>query len=396
MTLNAFVKSQDSITLQKWVTSSGSITYGNQYRNSFATPGNYQFDFISGTVFGCYDTTKVIAKVYPTPVVKAAPDILLCKGNKISLSATGAERYNWYPNDGLSCTDCQSPIASPTSSIYYTVKGTTQYGCFSYDTLQVTVVPDFKINVSRNDSICIGDSVLLMATGAKYYDWSPGNGLSSVNNQNPFAKPLKTTQYRVVGYDEYGCFRDTGYVTVYVSEYPKLDLGPDQLLATGKLFALAPKYTAGPIQYWKWTPSKDLNCDNCEKPVVRIRNQITYTATATNYFGCAGSDSITFKVFCENTQVYIPNAFTPDNDGLNDKFMVRASGIQLVKSFRIFNRWGELIFEKTNFQPNDPANGWDGKIRGIIQGPDVFVYTVEVLCENGIPYFYKGNVSLLK
>lgn len=396
MTLNAFVKSQDSISLQKWVVPTGSITYGNQYRNIFATPGNYQINFISGTVFGCYDTTKVIAKVYPTPVVKAAPDLLLCKGNKISLSATGADRYNWYPNDGLSCTDCQSPIASPTSSIYYTVKGTTQYGCFSYDTVQVTVVPDFKINVSRNDSICIGDSLLLMATGAKYYDWSPGIGLSSVNNQNPFAKPLKTTQYRVVGYDEYGCFRDTGYVTVYVSEYPKLDLGSDQLLATGKFFTLAPKYTAGPIQYWKWTPSKDLSCDNCEKPVVRIRNQITYTATATNYFGCAGSDSITFKVFCENTQVYIPNAFTPDNDGLNDKFMVRASGIQMVKSFRIFNRWGELVFEKTNFQPNDPANGWDGKIRGIIQGPDVFVYTVEVLCDNGIPYFYKGNVSLLK
>jgi gliding motility-associated-like protein len=396
MTLNAFVKSQDSISLQKWVVPTGSITYGNQYRNIFATPGNYQINFISGTVFGCYDTTKVIAKVYPTPVVKAAPDILLCKGNKISLSATGADRYNWYPNDGLSCTDCQSPIASPKSSIYYTVKGTTQYGCFSYDTLLVTVVPDFKINVSKNDSICIGDSVLLMATGAKYYDWSPGIGLSTVNNQNPFAKPLKTTQYRVVGYDEYGCFRDTGYVTVYVSEYPKLDLGPDQVLATGKLFTLAPKYTAGPIQYWKWTPSKDLSCDNCEKPIVRIRNQITYTATATNYFGCAGSDSITFKVFCENTQVYIPNAFTPDNDGLNDKFMVRASGIQLVKSFRIFNRWGELVFEKTNFQPNDPANGWDGKIRGIIQGPDVFVYTVEVLCDNGIPYFYKGNVSLLK
>lgn len=396
LNLNAFVKSQDSITVQKWVTSSGSIIYGNRYSNIFATPGNYQFSFISGTVFGCYDTTKVIAKVYPTPVVKAGPDVLICKGNKISLSVTGADRYNWFPNDGLSCTDCASPISSTLKSTYYTVKGTTQYGCYALDTVQVTVIPDFKVSVSKNDSICIGDSVLLLATGAKYYTWSPATGLSSVDIQNPFAKPSKTTQYRVVGYDEYGCFRDTGYVTIYVSDYPKVDLGPDQLLATGKLFTLSPKYTAGPIQFWKWSPSKDLSCDNCEKPIVRARNEITYRATAINYFGCSGSDSITFKVFCENTQVYIPNAFTPDNDGLNDKFMVRASGIQMVKSFRIFNRWGELVFEKTNFQPNDPSNGWDGSIRGIIQGPDVFVYTVEVLCDNGIPYFYKGNVSLLK
>jgi hypothetical protein len=76
--------------------------------------------------------------------------------------------------------------------------------------------------------------------------------------------------------------------------------------------------------------------------------------------------------------------------------MIRASGIQEIKSFRIFNRWGELVFDKANFQPNDPAFGWNGKIKGIVPGSDVFVYTVEVICDDGTPYFYKGNVSLLK
>jgi PKD repeat protein len=396
MNLNAYIKSQDSITLTKWISSSGSILYGTTYSNTFVNTGNYEFKFISGTVYGCFDTAKIVSKVYPTPIVKAAPDVLICRGSSISISASGADLYNWYPNDALSCTDCPAPLAKPLKSTFYTVKGATNFGCFSYDTINVTVINDFRITVSRNDSICIGDSIQLLATGAKFYDWSPSTGLSSNNIQNPVAKPTKTTRYRVIGYDEYGCFRDTNYVTISVSEYPKVDLGPDQLLSTGSLFVMNPKYSSGPIKTWVWTPGKDLSCTNCEKPTVRIRNQITYTANATNYFGCSGTDSITFKVFCENSQVYIPNAFTPDSDGLNDKFMVRASGIQIIKSFRVFNRWGEIVFEKVNFQPNDPVFGWDGSIRGVIQGPDVFVYTVEVLCDNGIPYFYKGNVSLLK
>ena len=76
--------------------------------------------------------------------------------------------------------------------------------------------------------------------------------------------------------------------------------------------------------------------------------------------------------------------------------MVRASGVAMVRSFRIFNRWGELVFERSNAIPNDPQYGWDGKIKGIIGGPDVYVYTAEVVCENGSTYTYKGNVTILK
>ena len=75
--------------------------------------------------------------------------------------------------------------------------------------------------------------------------------------------------------------------------------------------------------------------------------------------------------------------------------MVRGSGIS-VKTFRIFSRWGELVFERTNFSANDPKYGWDGKIRGVPASPDVFVYTAEVVCDNGITYVYKGNTTVLK
>ena len=107
-------------------------------------------------------------------------------------------------------------------------------------------------------------------------------------------------------------------------------------------------------------------------------------------------DTLNIKVFCNSSQVYIPNSFSPDGDGLNDIFMVRASGIMQVKSFRIYSRWGELVFEKTNIKPNDPLAGWDGRVKGVIMGPDVYAYTAEVICDNGTPYFMKGTVTLLR
>ncbi|RYY11382.1 MAG: T9SS type B sorting domain-containing protein, partial [Chitinophagaceae bacterium] len=112
--------------------------------------------------------------------------------------------------------------------------------------------------------------------------------------------------------------------------------------------------------------------------------------------GCTARDTIGIKTFCENSQVFIANAFTPDNDGINDILLVQGKGIVQVKSFRVFNRWGEVVFEKTGFSPNDPSAGWDGRIKGTIGGPDVFVYTAEVICENGTTYTYKGNTSILK
>ena len=92
----------------------------------------------------------------------------------------------------------------------------------------------------------------------------------------------------------------------------------------------------------------------------------------------------------------MPNAFTPDGDGINDKLMVQGTGIQIIKSFRIFNRWGELVFERTNFSPGDPSCAWDGTVRGKPASSDVFVYVCEVLCDAGYPGIFKGNVGLIK
>ena len=155
--------------------------------------------------------------------------------------------------------------------------------------------------------------------------------------------------------------------------------------------------TNGPFRNFVWTPTINLSCTTCPNPTATINQNITYKLTVENIYGCKASDTVTYKTTCEEaSQVYIPNAFSPDKDGLNDVFMVRGKGIATVKYFRVFNRWGQLIFERNNFAANDPKFGWNGEVNGIPANPEVYVYTAEIICTAGDSFIRKGNVTLVR
>jgi gliding motility-associated-like protein len=333
--------------------------------------------------------------VHPTPAVAAGNDAVVCLGKTVQLSVTGAAQYTWTPAANLSCTNCPNPVATPTDTIMYKVKGTSAFGCYAFDSVALNVIKPFKMQVSPNDTLCIGETTGLAAYKANSYLWSPSTGLTRNNIANPTARPNVTTNYRVIGFDGHNCFTDTGYVLITVGPKPTVNLGPDKTLSTGTSLLLNAATSNGPIISWMWTPAADLSCNNCPSPSTVVRNNSFYSVVVTNLFGCIATDTIFINSLCKSAQVFIPNAFTPDGDGLNDVLMVRGKGVT-IKSFRIFNRWGELVFEKENFYPNELKYGWDGKVRGVPATPDVFVYTAEVFCDNGIPYTYKGNISLLK
>ncbi|RYE15770.1 MAG: PKD domain-containing protein, partial [Sphingobacteriales bacterium] len=392
----ALVQTVDAINFIQWNVAGGASGTGAIFNHTFTQPGVYDIRLVVGTIDGCYDTAYHSITINPSPVVTATPSLDLCRGNTVQLNAIGAATWQWLPLQGLSCYTCASPMAAPTVTTPYVVEGKNSFGCADYDTVVITAIQPLRMVVSPNDSICIGQSANLLASGASLYNWSPAIGLNSTTISNPTATPSVTTTYRVVGYDGYNCFTDTAFVTVAIGQYPTVNLGPDLTLATGTLQPLASNVTNGPIRNWVWSPTTNLSCATCPQPVAEIKKDITYTVKVTTPYDCAATDTISIKVFCKDGQVFIPNAFTPDGDGVNDLLMVRGSGIVSVKYFRIFNRWGDLIFERSNFRPNDPASGWDGKVRGAVGGPDVFVYTCEVLCENGSSFSYRGNVSIIK
>ena len=395
-TYQPVVTSVDPITFYQWNISGGGQYQTAQITHPFATAGTANIQLVVGTAFGCFDTATQQVTIHPTPTVKASADVTICKGNTTNLSATGTTSLVWEPSQALSCTACANTAATPGVTTQYFVKGTNAQGCSSRDSVVVTVIQPLNMQVTPSDSICIGDSKQLIAAGAASYSWSPATGLNATNIATPVATPQLSTLYRVIGKDAYNCFSDTQYVTIGVGRYPVVSLGADKTLATGTLLPLTSTITNGPIETYNWTPARDLSCNNCPQPIATIRTPVCYAVNATNYFGCSGTDTVCIKVFCENTQLFIPNAFTPDGDGINDKLEIKASGIQTVRSFRIFNRWGQVVFERSNFPPNSAAYAWDGTINGVAATPGVYVYTCEVMCENGTTYSYKGNTAIIK
>lgn len=364
---------------------------------SYPRGGSFTVSMITQTNFGCSDTARRTVQVSLDPLVNAGPDLRICKGETVQLRATGAATYQWSPSTWLSCADCPNPMLQATENITYVVTGFNSIGCKATDTLSIEVPQPFRIAYSASDTICLGEDKQLQVGGAQRYVWSPGTGLNNATIANPVATPTITTTYRVVGYDNANCFTDTGYVTIEVGRIPTVDIGDGGTFVAGTIVPLTPRLGNGPFARYAWTPTTGLSCADCPNPIVTVGTNITYTMQVTSPLGCSASDTVSFRVVCvQAEQVYIPNAFSPDGDGVNDVFMVRGKGLSRVKSFRVFNRFGQVVFEKQNFAPNDPAHGWNGKINGVPASPDVYVYVAELLCTGGASYFEKGNVTLVR
>jgi gliding motility-associated-like protein len=268
-------------------------------------------------------------------------------------------------------------------------------GPFNLVNPDVPATPD----AGSNSPICEGATLQLNAvslTPNVTYEWTGPNGYTSAlsNPQIVNATINRTGRYKVVARAN-GCVSEADSIDVVVHPNPTVNLGPDLQLLPPAQQVLNPIITNGPISQYTWTPTQNLSCSNCPNPTVTVLSTNTYQLTVRNNNGCVGKDDIHITALCERSLVYIPNAFVP-NGGANSVFRIRSAGSLVVKHFRIFNRWGELIFERTNFPTNDAAYGWDGRINGTLVNPDVFVYTAEVQCENGSLFTFKGNVTLLR
>ncbi|MEO7523521.1 MAG: PKD domain-containing protein, partial [Ferruginibacter sp.] len=317
---------------------------------------------------------SITITVNPSAAVVANHQENVCLGNSVQLTASGAAQYSWTPAIGLSCVNCANPFATPTDSVMYTVNALSALGCSGRDSVLLAVIKPFTMRMPAGDTICSGRSAHLNAANANSYLWSPPTGLDHANIASPAATPATTTQYQVIGYDAFHCFTDTGYVTIVVGPQPSVNIGADLNTVNGTPTTFHPVIQNGPVTQYTWTPATELSCSDCPSPTAVIHNNIVYTLRVVNSFGCSAVDSIFVTAMCQKAEVFVPNAFTPDGDGLNDVLMIRGSGIR-IKSFRVFNRWGVMIFERQNFNPNDIKYGWDGKVRAVAATPDVYIYT---------------------
>lgn len=370
-------------------------TLANPPAQDYTTPGVYTIRSIATNSNGCSDTVLKTFTVWALPSVDAGPARQICQGSPVQITATGANNYVWSPALGLSCTNCAVTMASPDSSRMYYVQGTDVHTCVNRDSVFVTVIQPFTMQQSPGSEICKGKTVSLDARGADSYRWSPSTGLSATTGNRVFARPDLTTTYQVVGYDRHNCFTDTGLIRIVVNPIPSIDAGPD-ITITGGNSVRIPTQTSPDAVAFQWAPGTSLDCYNCKNPVAKPNQTTTYHVEVTNSGGCKNSDEITIFVLCGKDNLFVPNTFSPNGDGVNDKLYPRGTGIFTIKSFKIFNRWGELMFEAANFASNDESKAWDGSYKGKTLNPDVYVYMIEVICSNKNVMGFTGNVSLIK
>lgn len=344
---------------------------------------------------GCSDTALINYPVNPVPLLDAGADRHLCLGTPEQLNPSGAATYQWSGGLDLSCVNCEQPFINPSEDATYFLRGTSIDGCTAIDSIHVEVIKPSSVKAMSDTALCVGGEIQLSATGTSRYRWTPVVGLSDKDIANPIARPLSDIIYTVTGSDLFNCFVTTDQVVVKVNPTPQVYAGPDTTMMAGYPLQLRPVFSPD-VTKVKWEPSIFLSCTDCKYPVSSPSYSATYTLFAYNDAGCVAKDVINVFATCTRENLFIPNTFSPNGDGANEIFYPRGRGIEKIKSLKIFSRWGQLIYTRENFFANDQTAGWNGKRSGLDVSADVYVYMIDLVCENGNIITLKGDITLVR
>jgi gliding motility-associated-like protein len=366
-------------------------------QHQYLTPGSYKATLLMQNDAGCVKDTTLQGdvKIRPNPVATIVPtDPIICLNNSVSLQAGGGSVYEWSPATGLSDNTISNPVASPKTTTDYILTVKDDIGCQNTAPLTIKVVQPGNLQVSPDATVCAGESVQLTATGETLYQWIDNTeGLSNTGIPNPVALTPTTSTYTVKGSDAWSCFVDEASVTVTVRPLPTVNAGPDVLVQAG-YDATLNATGSDDVTVWKWVPERYLSCYNCASPLCTPLASTSYTVTVKNEYGCKASDTIVVAVDCKESRVRVPNAFTPNNDGVNDVFVVK--GISIIKHMVIYNRWGEKVYERNNFIAGDRPSCWDGTFKGQKCPSGSYVYFIEMECPSGGQFSRRGSFILIR
>ncbi len=276
---------------------------------------------------------------------------------------------------------------------------TTRSGCTQTytDTVRVPRTPQPVITLE--DMTCVNRTVqfngnLVHPDTAIQWNWSFGDGRTSATQYNAISYPASGAYAIALSASNFlGC---TGHATqsFTVAPLPVITTQSAQIIVSNEV-VLPVTYSPGVVSY-TWTPPGGLSCTDCPQPVARPQFTETYTVQATDQNTCTATAELTVTVMCTEENYFVPNTFSPNGDGMNDVFYPRGRGLARVQSMRIFNRWGQAVYERKNFMANDPSSGWNGRMNGQPLPSDTYVYVIEFVCDNAMIVPFKGNITLIR
>lgn len=392
----------DAIVKWEW-------SFGDNMRDSIQYPvphtytaaANYKIILKATDVNGCAQKDSVTVAVYPMPDIQVFPKAdTICAGQSLNLYAFTLDNLLWRTNYNLSCISaaCDTVLVNPLVTTNYIAESTSQYGCVSTDTSFIRVFAPFTLQVSPADTIVCPKSKIQYQTNVNgITTWTPSTYLSSTTIGNPISRPDTAITYTIIVTDSVGCYADTTTAIIRIYPVPTVNAGLDQVVPYNTSFTLSPVYGAG-ISSYLWSPFvNSLSCISCPVTTGIAAVSTTYNIEVTSTDGCKASDNVTVLVACSDANLNLPSAFTPNNDGKNDKFYPLTRGYRMINKFIVYNRWGNKVFERYNFAPNSPSFGWNGdtKDKQTLDSA-VFVWIVEATCDVGQKVEAKGTVVVVR
>jgi gliding motility-associated-like protein len=304
-------------------------------------------------------------------------------------------RISWNQGEYLSDSTIAQPLAYIPKSTTFIVETIGRSNCVMRDTLEV-YIPEHDMSIQPEDtSLCLGDKAPFVIFGGHYFKWYEyENGQyivpSSVDEPTKgytFVGPKRTTEYRVVVSDSVWCY-DTLNMSIKILPLPDVRIlnQDDTVVKYGQSFQLL----ASGARMYNWSPVSSLNNPNISYPIARPTEDTKYIVGGLAANGCRAFDTL-HVIVDKRDNLFVPSAFSPNGDGKNDVFKVTNLSFQRIMEFRVFNRWGQEVFNT-----NDHRRGWDGTWEGKPQEMGTYSYLIRVAYPDGFVETYKGETTLIR
>lgn len=342
--------------------------------------------------YGCLDTfyAKLIDTLTVTSI--AGKNSFSCNLAPVQLGANPKPGlvYRWSPVEGLSNPNIANPFASPKkTTTYILTTSNSGGGCVDVDTVLVEAsVIDNTMQLLGKSSFCVDsdDSAVLRVPFTDTIQWYR-NGIAITRANQPTYRVTQSGSYYATLANSQGCRLTTTTQEILIDKPEKPETYPVQYAVIDLPLDLkARKF--GETAFW--TPGLQLDSRTSYTPVFKGSKEQLYTVTITKNSGCVTVDTQLVRTV-KSVDLVVPNVFTPNNDGRNDFLRPILMGIKEIKSFRIYNRWGQLLFETTDVRP-----GWDGSFKGQRMASQAIVWTIEGIGVDGKTYLRKGTTIVAR
>jgi len=350
---------------------------------------------------GCTATTSATIQLVDNMFLTIGNDTTICAESAIRMlpqTNAGTSIFQWRPYlpastpvNTIDNPSIKNATISPVDTSSYILHA--EWGaCMREDTIRFNVLHKPIPDAGRDTAICDLSSAVIHGSasntsGSVNYSWSPAETAQTPDQPTTMVTPPATQVYTLTVTDNYGCnFNVKDYVTVVVQPPVPAFAGNDTIAATGQPHQL---YGTGGVAY-EWQPTAPLDVSTSQHPIAVLYHDQQFVLKVTDYAGCIGYDTVFVQVF-DGPTYYVPNAFSPNGDGLNDLFIPTPVNIVKTEYFRVFNRWGKMMFET-----NEWRKGWDGRYMGKDQPIGAYVWILKGIDKSGKTIQMKGTVMLIR